>query len=65
MWFHREIHYATDMNVACPLCRSGDTFVLQITEPLTDSDPLVSTTFISVGDVLKFVAYELYNVFTR
>jgi hypothetical protein len=45
--FHVEIHYDTDMNVACPLCRSGDTFVLQTTEPVSDSDPLVMTTFIA------------------
>lgn len=46
------------MNVPCPLCRSGNTFVLQKTAPLADSDPLLVTTFIAAGDVLEFVACQ-------
>jgi hypothetical protein len=63
--FHVEIHYDTDMNVACPLCRSGDTFVLQTTEPVSDSDPLVMTTFIAPGDVLRFMACLMCGLIFR
>ena len=53
------------MNVACPLCRSGDTFVLQKTEPLAESDRLVMTTFIAAGEVLEFVACQACSLIFR
>jgi len=65
VWFSVQIHYATSMTVACPLCRSGATFVLQTTEPLSESDPLVKTTFIAAGDVLKFVACQACGLIFR
>ncbi|HYQ03663.1 MAG TPA: class I SAM-dependent methyltransferase [Polyangiaceae bacterium] len=60
-----EIHYATDMTIACPLCRSGDTFVLQKTEPLADSDPLIETTFVAPGEVVNFMACQACSLVFR
>lgn len=65
MWFDGEILYDNDMSVACPLCRSADTFVLQTTEPLLDSDPLVVTTLIGAGEVLRFVACQRCGLLFR
>ncbi len=53
------------MNTACPLCRSDRTFVLQSTEPLTESDPMLRTKIVSAGDVLSFVACQACGLLFR
>jgi hypothetical protein len=53
-----EIDYDDQMNTACPLCRSVNTFVLQTTEPLADYDPLVMTSLIAAGETLKFMTCQ-------